>query len=191
MTYIIAIDLSLANTGIAAGTTAHTAHSWAAIATDPEKDLRARWEKIIQAVARYGRNLQAGMSDKVEIWIEQGVSFADRGRTNNDTAELRGGLRWALGPRLGFANYVEVMPDVLKTFATDNRFASKEEMVEAVTGWGYSLPTLTPNGKKLNHNVADALVLYEFARATYGCKERARWEYAQEWHAIHRVRSTL
>lgn len=173
---ILAIDLSLTATGWA------TDKAYGLITTDPTADMLDRWETIMSSLTRTV-DANAGQAD---VWIEQGFGMSTRGRSGGDIAELRGALRWELWGLYGITRITEVPPLTLKKFTTGYGSSTKADMIAAVEAWGYDLPHAGATAKsKKSDDVADAVALWQFARAVRTGISHGDTAHARAWALGH------
>ena len=142
---ILALDLSLTATG-------YCKDDDMGVIKTPANKLRG-WERIDDIVSRIG-DLTLG----VDVAVIEGYSYASKGRSIFQIAELGGIVRWELYSRR--LPYVDVAPSCLKRYATGKGNANKDAMIAAaIHRFGF---------QGSDNNEADAFLLYCMARHAYG-----------------------
>lgn len=158
---MVALDLSLAATGLAATHDHHGRAGLLARTIHTARTARGATDMDHQRVSRVLLDVAAAVKCQPHLvlieWLPQ---FEGKGATSLRLAELHGVLKHWLFSK-GF-RYVDVHPPEVKMWATGNGNANKTQVVEAVT---------STYGRLLHvgdDNAADAVALLSLGLAAYG-----------------------
>jgi Holliday junction resolvasome RuvABC endonuclease subunit len=100
---------------------------------------------------------------RLEVFVEN-TYVGPNSKVSMRLAELRGLVIGHLDQETPCA-FHRPLPSEWKKWATGNGGSKKDAVIANVQSWGYELPTLTPKGKKLDDNVADAIAIAHYGRA--------------------------
>lgn len=158
MTRLVALDLSMTNTGLCWGV---TTASWPQVtnvtskAPKPGTVTLATRSKRLRTIAGHVFTRCAG----ADLIVVEGPSYGSEGKGTWD----RAGLWWLVVGRLTGTGLqvVEIPPSNVKCYATGKGNASKDEVLAAVV-------RRYPHVEVTDNNTADALVMYAMAARFIG-----------------------